>query len=43
MAHKKYYKTLRVMLSDKIFLNGIKELLEEILGGGQKLEVFYYP
>jgi hypothetical protein len=31
MAHKKYYKTLRVMLSDKIFLNGNRQLLEVIL------------
>ena len=43
VAHKKYYQTLQVMRSDRIFLNGIKELLEKILGGGQKLEVFYYP
>ena len=43
VAHKKYYQTLQVMRSDSIFLNGIKELLEKILGGGQKLEVFYYP
>jgi hypothetical protein len=43
VAHKKYDQTLRVLRSDKMFPNGIKELLQEILGGGQKLEVFYYP
>jgi hypothetical protein len=43
IASTKYYKALRVMRSEKTFLNGIKELLEKILGGGQKLEVFYYP
>jgi hypothetical protein len=36
VAYKKYYQTLRVMRSDKNFLNEIKELLEAILGSSSK-------